>query len=263
LNFPELKKKFVLVTGSSSGIGLGIAEGFLKQGAHVIINGRSNEKLTNSLKKLSKTYNNDQIYKFKGDVSDKSIIDSLFDFLKQNNIKLSHLVCNVGSGKSVPILTEDKKEFERMMNTNLYSATNIVNKLLPELERNGKDSNFSPTITLISSICSLERLGCPIAYSASKSALNSYAKNIAFPLGRKGIRMNVVSPGNILFQGSTWEEKIQSEPDSVNKMLENEVSLKILGDVEDVANAVVFLASKSAKFIHGSNIVIDGGQLRS
>ena len=159
-------------------------------------------------------------------------------------------------------LSENKKEFQRMMNINLYGAVNVISKLKYQLEKEGEHNNYS-TITLISSICSLERLGCPVAYSASKSALNTYMKNISFQLGRRGIRVNSVSLGNILFPGSTWDKKIQLKPNEVKRMLENEVSLKKFGDVEDVANIVLFLASRSSKFITGSNIVVDGGQVRS
>ena len=217
----------------------------------------------NCYNSLSNEFKNNKVYKFLGDVCEETVIDGFIDYLKKHGLTLDHLVCNVGDGKSLPILNENKKEFQRMMNINLYGAVNVISKLRTQLEKDEEDNNYYSTITLISSICSLERLGCPVAYSASKSALNTYMKNISFQLGRRGIRVNSVSLGNIFFPGSTWDEKIRSKPNEVKKMLDNEVSLKKFGDVEDVANIVIFLASRSSKFITGSNIVVDGGQVRS
>ena len=165
--------------------------------------------------------------------------------------------------RTVPPLQEDDAEFLRMLNINLINSVKVVNKVLPLIENSTLDGNNNSSITFISSICGMETLGCPIAYSSAKSALISYAKNLSLYLGKKGIRINIVSPGNIMFPGSTWEQKISEDPDKVNSMLNNEVPLGCLGDVEDVASLVVFLASRRAKFVNGANFVVDGGQSRS
>jgi len=102
-----------------------------------------------------------------------------------------------------------------------------------------------------------------VAYSSAKSALVSYAKNISFPLGRKGIRVNVVSPGNIMFKGSTWEKKLEEDREKVDEMLKNDVPLQCFGNIDDIANTIVFLASRCSKFVNGANWIIDGGQTRS
>ena len=150
-----------------------------------------------------------------------------------------------------------------MLEINLLNAVGIVNRLYPLLEKNVSKVGSSPSITFISSICGVETLGCPVAYASAKSALISYSKNISLPLGRKGIRVNTVTPGNIMFSGSIWEKKIKEDKKKVDEMLKNEVPLQCFGGTEDIASAVVFLASGKAKFVNGANWVIDGGQTRS
>jgi len=109
----------------------------------------------------------------------------------------------------------------------------------------------------------MEGRGCPVTYASAKAALEAYVKNISRKLGRKGIRVNLVSPGNILFSGSTWEEKYLENKESIESMLDREVPLNRFGTVGEVGNAVAFLASRQAGFVNGANWVVDGGQTRN
>tara|TARA_B100000579_G_C22845106_1_gene863863 strand:+ start:1351 stop:2139 length:789 start_codon:yes stop_codon:yes gene_type:complete len=259
----NLNNQTVLITGSSRGIGFGIAEEFLKENARIILTGRSENSLKRSHLELLKLYDKDRVLKFNGDLFAVDILESLFEFIIDNTNDLDHIVCNIGSGKSVDPLKEDVGEFQRILEINLLNAVGIVNCLYPLLEKSiSKDGSF-PSITFISSICGIETIGCPVAYASAKSALTSYAKNISLPLGRKGIRVNTVTPGNIMFLGSTWERKIKEDKNKVDIMLKNEVPLQRFGGIEDIASTVVFLASEKAKFVNGANWVVDGGQTRS
>lgn len=259
----DLDKKNVLITGSSKGIGRGIAEEFLKEKANTILTGRNQNDLENTYEKFSDIYGKQRVHKFIGDLTAKNTLNDILSFFSGDSIDLDHIVCNIGSGESVASLDEDLNEFNRMLDINLLNSVNIVNKLFPIIKRSNPETNSFPSITFVGSICGVEMLGCPVAYASAKSALLSYAKNISHPMGRKGIRVNVVTPGNILFDGSTWEKKILEDPKKVKNMLKNEVPLQCFGDIEDVATIVVFLASKRAKFVNGANWIVDGGQTRS
>jgi len=118
------------------------------------------------------------------------------------------------------------------------------------------------SIIFISSICGVEALGAPTDYSVAKAALNAFSKNLAKKVG-PDVRVNSVAPGNIYFEGGTWEKKIKENKSMVDVMLENEVPLRRLGKPEEVADAVKFLCSERASFITGATLVVDGGQTRS
>ena len=93
--------------------------------------------------------------------------------------------------------------------------------------------------------------------------MSKYVKNISIPLSKKGVRINSIAPGNILFKNSVWEKKLNENYTEVNKLLNNEVPLKKLGTIDDVANLCVWLSSDYASFSTGSIYNLDGGQLRS
>lgn len=248
----NLNNKNVLITGASRGIGLAIANSFINEGSKVISISRNSLNVEDSKKNIEERF-----WHVKADVTKADDFQIIQESVIRNfNGKIDVLICNVGSGKSVKPGDESLDEWMRSFNINFFSTTNTI-ELLGKYLR--KDSN----IICISSICGLEALGAPLTYSAAKAALNSYVVGASKVFGKKEIRINAVAPGNILFKGSTWEEKLQKNPQGVKEMLEKEVALGELGSVEDVAYTVLFLASERAKFITGSIIVVDGGQVRS
>ncbi len=248
----------VLITGSTYGIGKGIATMLLKEGCSVTVTGRSQEKLQQAVDDLFVVAEKQRIQGFTCDFTNDAEVAYLADQIKCSWGHLDILVCNVGSGKSVSPLNETSQEWRKVVDTNLFTATSAVQHCLPLLKRSSK-----PSIVLISSICGVEALGAPVTYSVAKSGLIALAANWANPLGRLGIRINVVSPGNIMFPGSVWEEKKDTSLEQVEEMLKKEVPLGRFGSMDDIAAAVAFLSSPRAAFITGTNLIIDGGQTRN
>ncbi|MDA1372966.1 MAG: SDR family NAD(P)-dependent oxidoreductase [Proteobacteria bacterium] len=249
----------VLVTGSSRGIGYGIASAFLAEGATVILTGRNEENLQGARSALSDEFGGDRIEVFLGDLGDATIRQHLSSALRPQG--LNHLVCNVGSGRSVPILQETTDEWRRMFDTNLFQAAGMVQDLRSLLAASVKQGHGA-SLTFVGSICGMGAIGCPLAYASAKAALWAYAKNLVRPLADDGIRVNMVSPGNVLFPGSTWEGKLAQDAVGVQAMLDREVPMRRLGMLDEITAAVVFLASQRASFITGANLVVDGGQTK-
>lgn len=250
----QFEGKSVLVTGSSKGIGRAIAEAFLAEGAEVAFNGRDDDYLREVVagQTLGKAI------AVRGDVGKPDQARNVVDNVLAEFGKIDILICNVGSGRSVAPGTETHEEWIRVFETNLWTATNMVSACKSSLKAT------SGSIVCISSICGQEFVpGAPLTYSAAKSALNSYVRGISRPLGKMGIRINAIAPGNILFEGSVWQKKLYEDSDSVSRILCNEVSLGRLGSPLHVANLALWLSSSAASFCTGAILVADGGQVRS
>jgi 3-oxoacyl-[acyl-carrier protein] reductase len=250
----DLRNKTVLVTGSSNGIGFSIAQCFLEYGCFVIINGRTNTALENATHAL----NNENVHAIVADVSIPNQAVKLVSESAKLRGGIDILVCNVGSGISVLPGEENLSEWNRVFAQNLWSTTNMVEASL-ELLAKSKGS-----IICISSICGNEVIaGAPLTYSCAKSALNAYVRGVSRPLSKRGIRINAVAPGNILFEGSTWSRKLKEDPQLVGETIKREVALETFGTPEDIANMVTWLASSKSRFVTGAVFTIDGGQVRS
>jgi len=247
-----LKGKVALVTGSSKGIGKGIAKILHDEGCLVVLNGRHK----NSLKSTSDEIGSQTSY-FVADVTKSKNCKNLIHYILKNYGRLDILVCNVGNGTSVPTGNETTQEWKKMFEINFLSTSNIIK----ESEKYLIQSKGS--IVCISSIAGIEFTLAPTTYSISKAALNMYVRCMSKYLATNGVRINGVAPGNIIFQGSVWEKKMESNTKHVKKLLDSEVPLRKFGTPEDIGNIVSFLVSPKNSFITGEIIIVDGGQIRS
>jgi 3-oxoacyl-[acyl-carrier protein] reductase len=248
----NLTGKVALITGSSRGIGRAIAEMLYAEGCRIVLNSRSKKDLELALIDMPGS-----IY-IVGDVTSPDDSKRLISDVIENFGKLDILICNVGSGKSVPPGNETFEEWQHIFAKNLWSVTNCIEASNDAL----KESKGA--IVCISSICGLEVIpGAPVTYSAAKAALNAYVRGIARPLGKNGIRINALAPGNILFDGSVWSQKLSTDNSKIQIMLDKEVSLKRLGTPKEVASLVAYLVSDLSGFATGSVWTLDGGQVHS
>lgn len=235
-------QQIVLVTGSSRGIGLSIAKKF-KEAKWVVIQNSRNE--------ISKGF-------LIGDISinaDVTKLDEVRSLVKQIRNIYGHLdavICNVGSGKNIES-TSSEERWDHFIRMNLFSASNITDYALPLL----KDSS----VTVISSICADSVIdGAPVEYSAAKAALNQYIKVMAKKHAKSKIRFNSISPGNVIFDGSQWAEKLKLDKKNVVKYIEEKVPMGKFIEPQDIAEMAYYLSSVNSRFITGQNFVIDGGQ---
>lgn len=245
----KLQGKVALVTGSSRGIGLAIAQALAAEGSRVVLNGRDSDILTRSAQPLGGRL-------VVGDVTTADGACRVINEALSLEGRLDVLVANVGSGISVAPGLEDHAEWERMLNINLLSATNTVSAARKAL------ASSHGVVLCVSSICGLAALGASLAYSGAKAALNSYVHGICPVLAQEGVRINGLAPGNVLFQGSTWERKLLQDSAGVQRMLDLNVPMRRLALPSEIADVAVFLCSARSSFMTGTVVVVDGGQTK-
>ena len=248
----DLAGKRALVTGSSRGIGKAIAEVLHQEGCRVILNGRNEADLLAAAVTLPGSQ------AVAGDVTRTEDCARVVTQAAAVFGGLDIVVCNVGSGRSVPPGQETPDEWQRVFALNLWSTTNTVEAARTALAvSNG-------VVVCVSSICGLEVVGgAPVTYSAAKAALHAYVRGVARPLAKEGVRINAVAPGNILFDGSVWARKLTEDAVAVQAMLDRDVALGRLGTPQEIADLVAYLASPRSGFATGVVWALDGGQVHS
>ena len=250
MSYPQLdSKRRALITGSSRGIGFGIAKRLWSDGWAVTLNGRGRKALEEAHDKLPGSF----MAPFDVTVHHeaKQLATEAACFM--DGIDL--IVCNVGSGKSSAPGQETLTDWQESFAMNFWATVNLVDVAKPYLVKSGG------TLICISSICGNEVIpGAPVTYSTAKAALNAYIKNMSRPLADVGIRIMGIAPGNIIFDGSSWDEKKTSNPNAVAKMLKTHVPMERFGRVDEISSIVAFLASEECQFATGTIWTVDGGQ---
>ncbi len=253
-----LKQKVAFIAGSSRGIGLAIARAFLCEGAKVVITGRNSVSLREASSSLVSEADSQCILPFSGDMTDPTDIQRALVETMTTFGRVDAIVANVGSGTVRGGWKLNLQDWQSALNINLLGGVALASAALPLLIASGGGS-----FTFISSIAGCEAINAPITYSAAKAAVLSAMKNFSRLLGPQGVRINAVLPGNVLFPGGSWERNLAERREFFEQYIKSEVPLQRFGKPEEIADAVVFLASARASFITGACLVVDGGQTRS
>jgi NAD(P)-dependent dehydrogenase (short-subunit alcohol dehydrogenase family) len=243
----KLEGKVALITGGNSGIGLATAKRFVSEGAYVFITGRRNAELAAAAKEIAKNLTGVQ-----GDVSKLDDLDRLFAQIKREKGKLDIVFANAGVAKYAPLGKIDEELYDSIFNTNVKGLLFTVQKALPLLPDGA-------CIILNASIVASKGLAANSVYSATKAAVRSFARTWTTDLKDRRIRVNAVSPGstdtpglnNLLASSETGQQRL--------KMISNSVPLGRLGTPDEIAKAVVFLASDDSSYVTGTELFVDGG----
>ena len=248
----NLDNKSVLITGASRGVGLAVAESFLQEGARTCLVSRGSSALYENEKKLQNVYGLENVIACKCDCTNIESLNSLRSEVDKWN-GLNIVVINVGDGRSVSDALPSDEQWQGTWNSNFESALKTARAFLPML------GDSQGVLLFVSSIAGIEAFGAPTDYSTAKTAIIALAKNMARKLA-PNVRVNVIAPGNVYFEGGSWDEKIQQDKKYVDEIIKSTVPMNRFATPQEIADSAVFLCSDRASFITGATLVVDGGQ---
>ena len=252
-----LEDRVAIVGGSSRGIGRAAAQALLAEGARVVVTGRDPDSLGKTEEELGAEFGSERVLAECADLVAPGEAARVVEAAKGRWGQIDCAIANVGMGSGAPGWDVEDNEWERLFELNFTADRRLAEAVLP-----GMIEARAGAIVFVASIVGVESVGAPLAYSAAKSALLSYSKNLARQVGEHGIRVNAVAPGNVLFPGGSWERKLAEDRERFTHYVETEVPLQRFARPEEIADSIVFLASSRASFLTGACIVADGGQTR-
>lgn len=243
----KLVGKVAVVTGGNSGMGLATAKLFVREGARVVITGRDQATLDAAVHAMG-----DSVFGLRADISKMNDLDRLREFVNDRYGRVDVIFANAGGGRpnSFDLMTEE--EFDFTVDTNFKGTFFTVQKLLPLMRSGG---------SIILNTSTLSGQGRPYvsAYAASKAAIRSLARSMTAELSDRRIRVNAVAPG---FIDTDQMRKIGMSEDAIEhtrRQAHDEIPMHRSGTVEEIASAVLFLASDDSTYITGSELSVDGG----
>ena len=243
----KLDGKVALITGGSSGIGLATARQFVNEGAYVFITARREAELTAAVQEIGRN-----VTGVRGDVSNLADLDRLFAQIKRDKGKLDIVFANAGVAKYAPLGKITEEFFDSIFAINVKGVLFTVQQALPLLPDGA-------AIILNASIVASKGFAANSVYSATKAAIRSFARTWTADLKDRRIRVNAVSPGPIDTPGLSDLLASSETGQQRSKMISSTVPLGRRGTPDEVAKAVVFLASDDSSYIKGTELFVDGG----
>jgi NAD(P)-dependent dehydrogenase (short-subunit alcohol dehydrogenase family) len=245
----KLEGKIALITGGSAGIGLATAKQFVEEGAFVYITGRRQSELDAAVASIASNLTaGSNVTAIQGDGAKMADLDRIFAQIGKEKGRLDIVFANAGIGDLAPLGSITEEHFDTTFNVNVKGVLFTVQKALPLMPDGG-------SIVLNASIVDIKGFPAFSVYSATKAAVRSFARTWTTDLKDRHIRVNVVSPGPV---DTPLLNQTFSNPDHL-KALASTVVMGRLGRPEELAKAVVFLASDDASFITGAELYVDGG----
>ena len=237
-------QKVVVITGGTDGIGLATAMAFAAEGAHVYITGRNAERLAAAVAK-----GGNRVIGVQGDVSNAADIDRLYAQIKRDHGRVDVVFANAGISESASVDDILDDHFDRVFGINVKGTIYTVQKALPLMSSGG-------SIVLMGSGAGSKGFANLSVYSATKAAIRSFARTWTVDLKSRGIRVNVVSPGMVL---TTAMKTYLDDNDGAEEWMKTAIPFGRLAESDEVAKAVMFLASSESSFVGGEELLVDGG----
>ncbi|MBO3750181.1 SDR family oxidoreductase [Streptosporangiaceae bacterium NEAU-GS5] len=243
-----LRGKKAFVTGGTHGIGLAVATQLADEGVAVAVCGRDSERLDAAVASLGP-----QAYGVKVDVTDPAALGAAIDEAATRLDGLDLLVANVGGGFGRSLLDSTPEDWTRTFEVNVLHAANAIRSAVPHLSDGGGSA------VIVSSITGWKPGPSP-SYASAKAAEIHLAAVLGRELGPRGIRVNALSPGSVLFEGGGWANMAKNDPDRYATFAREDFPRGRLVELREVADVACFLLSDRASGINGANICVDAAQ---
>ncbi|PAF33216.1 SDR family oxidoreductase [Paenibacillus sp. 7516] len=238
--------KVAVVTGGTSGIGLASAQQFVQEGAYVFITGRRQRELDEAVKQIGKN-----VTGVRGDISKSEDLDILFETVKREKGHLDILFANAGLGSFLPLGEITEAQYYKTFDVNVKGTIFTVQKALALFP------NKRGSIILTGSTAGSTGMPAFSIYGASKAAIRQLVRSWILDMKGTEIRINILSPGTIVTPA--YDELFGSELDHLLEQAKNDIPLGRVGQVEEISNAVMFLASNESSYMNGVELFVDGG----
>jgi NAD(P)-dependent dehydrogenase (short-subunit alcohol dehydrogenase family) len=243
----RLDGKVAVITGGNSGIGLATAQRFVEEGAYVFITGRRQGEIDTAIRQIGKS-----ITGIQGDVSNLADLDRLYATVKGQKGRIDILFANAGIGELAPLGEISETHFDKTFGVNVKGLLFTVQKALSLFQDGG-------SIILNASIAASKGVGGMSVYNASKAAVRSFARTWTVDLKKRRIRVNAISPGPIDTPGLNGIMDTDEQIEQFKTGIVSAVPMGRMGSPNEIAKAVLFLASDDSSYVTGIELFVDGG----